>query len=591
MEQEPFSIKVTISSTGEKKYRSRVEAQAAEGSNFGPGHEFEFDPDVGQGDVPSLADFVSWISSGTPPSAQRIESFGAWLFRSVFGEQVLEKFGELKGIARERSRPVRICLALHAAELGRVPWEFLHDGTNFLLKHGYSIVRVFDELVGAKSSFAPIRSLLIATADPEDPDYDRFDSERHVKEIKTLLGKSAPEATCRVVEHASRDDLLRAISAGAVDAFYFVGHGESSASGGMLICESNKKPERLDASDLAQALREARQIRFVYLNSCSTARVASKNPFQGVAQRLMLDGDVAAVAAMLTDVRQSAGLNMAKVFFENLGNKGPEAAMNVARHAANDIYSFGIPVLYSYLDAPRQATRNHLETFLRADTKSRFALVLPSFFLGRPAEKGQPAIPDDKEYRFPGETFAVADARSAQSVIDLLSPIVRPEQIGVHSLREGFPKNHTHYFLFGSKSNEIADEIRREFSSQFEFDYGEEWILHDKTYDQKYRIKAPHRQSERPYVASPDYGVIQRFQADNRVYFILAGLGSRATEGCGYYLSHHWQEHVIDTDFTVILKFPAFVDSGGVRVIDRKTGVPRDAATPVPSAGAQKEPG
>jgi hypothetical protein len=583
LEQEYYSVKVTVSPLGEGRYRSRIEPQAPDGSNYGAGNDFKFDTACSK-------EFSNKLSAGAV-TRDMVVKFGQSLFQSVFQSEVRDKYHALKGVAENRKLKLRICLALHSPELINTPWEFLHDGTNFLIKHGYPVVRVLDELVGAKSSFAPIQTALIAAANPKSPDYHPFNAVEHVQSIVKLLEDSNihPE----VLQAASREGLLDKISSGGFDALYFVGHGEASEEGGQLICEraGDAVPDPLEGSDLAGALRQVKNLRFVYLNSCSTARTAEDNPFQGVAQRLMLDGDVAAVAGMQVDVRQSAGLAMAKAFFASLIHKSPEDAMHAARTAAQDDgYSFGIPALYSYLDAPDQYEKNCLETFLSAGPKSKYALVLPSFFLGYPAEDDHtgPSLPrrvltlawnkiHKPKYRYPGETFSRQDAEAAVNVMNLLSRITAPDEIQVFVLQNDLPTAYTHYFLFGSKSNRYVPAVQREFQEKFEFHFSEtEWLILDKEHrNREYKVPAPDKLATTAYKDQDDYGVIQKVRADNRVYFLLAGLGARATQGCGWYLYRNWRANVTDQDFAILLKFPGGLDFGQARLIDRQTGQPQ----------------
>jgi CHAT domain len=567
LEQKYSSIKVTISPLAGERYRSRVEASGKEGSNFGPGAEFELN-------IEAARKFSADLTAGTV-SKTDVQTFGRGLFKSVFRDSVSGKYEALRAVASDRGAKLRICLALQVPDLINVPWEFLHDGTNFLLKHGYPIIRVLDELVGAKSSFAPIRRLLIAAANPDQ--YDQFNAAEHITDLQSVLDDNM---NVEILPAASREALLQKIRSGNFHAMYFVGHGEESEkTGSRIICETDAKaPEALDASDLAQALRDAGNLRFVYLNSCSTAKTALSNPFQGVAQRLMLDGDVAAVAAMQVDVRQKAGLTMAKAFFANLKDKypdSPEDAMHAARAAATDAFSFGVPVLYSYLDAPDQLERNRLYTFLGADANSTYAMLLPSFYIGEPAEEGQPKIPDDGKFRYPGETFA--DMYAALSVFGLLAPVASPDEITVNPLRLGIPAKHTHYILFGSRSNSIVGSVQKQFSKNFQFKYGKkEWCIVDKLFEHEYRLPVPNKVTSKKYETMSDFGIIQKITSANRVYLILAGLGSRATHGCAWYLHRKWRTHLKDREkeFAVILQFPAGLDFEEALLINRKTAKP-----------------
>jgi len=163
LEQEYYSVKVTVSPLGEGRYRSRIEPQAPDGSNYGAGNDFKFDTACSK-------EFSNKLSAGAV-TRDMVVKFGQSLFQSVFQTEVRDKYNALKGLAENRKLKLRICLALHSPDLINTPWEFLHDGTNFLVNHGYPVVRVLDELVGAKSSFAPIQKVLVVAANPKNPDY------------------------------------------------------------------------------------------------------------------------------------------------------------------------------------------------------------------------------------------------------------------------------------------------------------------------------------------------------------------------------------------------------------------------------------
>jgi hypothetical protein len=254
--------------------------------------------------------------------------------------------------------------------------------------------------------------------------------------------------------------------------------------------------------------------------------------------------------------------------------------MHGARMAAKDGFSFGVPVLYTYLDAPDQYERNCLESLLSSGPESKYALILPAFRLGRPINDAElDDVPEDGRYRFAGETFAREDVASALDVIKLLSRIAPLDQI-ITSPPEEMPTDCSHYFLFGSRSNELVDAVQKEFSKNFSFDFKPtEWRIIDKQFNKEYPVTAPHTLTMKDYHKRTDYGVIQKLSADQRTYFLLAGLGSRATRGCGAYLYSHWHEHVTREDFIILLRFPAGIDFGQARVIDRATGEPRSPET------------
>jgi hypothetical protein len=121
-------------------------------------------------------------------------------------------------------------------------------------------------------------------------------------------------------------------------------------------------------------------------------------------------------------------------------------------------------------------------------------------------------------------------------------------------------------FLFGSRSNQgaqwaTADKALGKF---LHFDFGRTWSIHC-TGGRVFSLRAPDKLSRDEYEQETDFGVIGRLQ-DTETHshiFLIAGLGSRATEGSGYYLAQHWSDLARTfggNDFAVVLKFPPPID-------------------------------
>jgi hypothetical protein len=572
MGEKYFTIKLTLTKIGEGRYRSRIE-QSPKGASGGLGGDFALDKTVGapQEDHPSVAAFQQALASGTP-SLEDLTKFGGWLFRLVFRDEVRVKYQECLAVADAQKAKLRICLSVLEPQLIDVPWEYFHDGSGFLLQAGRSIVRVIDELVERSAPFAPIQQLLVAIANPSDPDgeYECFDAQAHLDLLQARfanIGGLEP----RILMPAGKSDILTELADNQYDAFYFLGHGQySAATGGHLICESPEhRPDPLYASRLAQALSESHTVRFAYLNSCSTARTSQSNPFLGVAQRLMRDGDVAAVVAMQVKVGQEAAMNMAEKFFGQLRKgRSPEQAMLEGRGAADDHFSFGVPVIYTHLGGPERFDQNRLAALLSAKIgESKYALLLPTFERGvrsEDAPKVKVTVEPAETYTYPGPTFAETDIMAAGYVTELLTRIADVGDIRLLPVTDRkYAAEASHRFAFGSKSNEYATSVLNKFSPSFRFTYHpDRWVLEDLEYGKSYEISDPSRLGDE-YFRREDFGVIQKIVQEEQVFYIISGLGDRATQGCGWYLLNKWEsllDRYGDKPFGLILRFHGGMD-------------------------------
>src|SRR5205807_1711171 len=99
----------------------------------------------------------------------------------------------------------------------------------------------------------------------------------------------------------------------------------------------------------------------------------------------------------------------------------------------------------------------------------------------------------------------------------------------------------------------------------FRFLFGEKWEIECED-GRVFSMLDPSALDRHAYVSQTDYGVISRLSVPENGdrLFVIAGLGSRATEGCGFYFSRHWHElfeKYGENDFAVILKFSPPLDA------------------------------
>jgi hypothetical protein len=637
MAEKYMTVKLSLSHIGRGKdgrdqYRSRIE-QSPLGASKGMGNDFS----LSEEDCTSAKELVSGKYMG-----REIEKFGQRLFDYVFGGSVLLHYNRCIGAATcEPGVRLRLALAVRAENLIPIPWEYMHDGESFLLKQDQAIVRVIEGLRERQAPFRPIRKILLAIANPTGGKYHRFDEEGHLNKLKELVG-GLPDAEAKWLVPATRDALEAELRDNTYQAFYFLGHGTfDEMLGGRIILEKPLKrasgatgdkrkagkDDPLDADKLAGWLSNApggERVRFVYLNSCSTGNTGAENTFTGVAQRLMRDGEVAAVVAMQSPVEQAAGMAIAAGFFEEIRRGlSPEGAILLARNCGQDAYSWGIPVVYSYVSGPEDFERNRIAALLSADTgQPTFGLFLPTFRLGIPTdrykEEERAHAPEGAEvtrarasaggddqpqgstpagnvarakfggYSYKGETFSRRDMESAWCVLDILTRVARHDEIGKYSSDEYERAECSHWFLFGSKSNQLVGSIinRAESQNNFSFKYGHnKWTLHDLKYpEHSYTINDPSQMSPGRYALTKDYGAIEKIvdKETRRVFFLFSGLGDRATHGCGWYFMRHWEELLNEKEeFGIILSFPEGLGFRDADRIDRKTGQRMMARKPV----------
>ena len=196
---------------------------------------------------------------------------------------------------------------------------------------------------------------------------------------------------------------------------------------------------------------------------------------------------------------------------------------------------------------------------------------------GSPHLAREPALPPGAALRYPGHTFADRDAKAASYVSSVLSRALELDHIRWEEAGAFIPGSSGTAILFGSRSNRGAEWATGEsaLGRFFRFEFGTDWSITCAN-GKVFSLPAPNTLSRDEYEKQTDYGVIGRFQdAGTQAHvFLIAGLGSRATEGCGLYLARHWKElaqKFRGKDFAVVLKFPPPIDpkkSRGVVAFD-----------------------
>jgi hypothetical protein len=596
MAEAHVTVKLSIALLPNGQCRARIDDSPA-GASRGPGNDFPLPPRPAEG----YPKFLKECGAGTR-SLSELKGLGQRLYAAVFAGAVGDAIGRASTLAQSQGAYLRLAISTQSPELLELPWEYLHSDTGYFLQQPKThIVRVIDELPQQMAPFRPFIRILVAVANPAD--MARFNADEHLERIRTILGSMGVGIV--EVTAATYETLLGAIETEEFDAFYFLGHGQlNPESGGEIFVEDELKSAPMPATVLAQRLSQARKrVYFAYFNSCDTGTAHGTSTFAGVAQRILAHGRIPAVLAQQAPVKANESMRIAEAVLRRIREgQSPEAAVAFARSAAQGT-TWGIPVLYTHLRGPEEFERNRIACLLGAEIgASQHGIVLSSFGMGVlldgqgemvALERGRYQLPTSPEpisvtvyppktYVYPGDTHAQDDVGAAGDVQKLLMRIAQPDQIGFYpSTKEG--RDITHWFLFGSRSNKLVATYLKQHSPRFDFRYGEdEWTLDElnekKEVVKSHKVVAPHLLGKRDYDEVDDFGIIERVtdQEHSRVYIIIAGLGSRATRGCGWYLARHWDELLKKaggSDFGAVIRCPGGLPHTDATLLHVRVGI------------------
>lgn len=182
---------------------------------------------------PTVPQPASWlvrkITQRQPrnPLEMQAAHYGAQLYQYVFGTG--RKFREF--LRARRDSVIRLVLIFppEVTLLNRLPWEYLHDGKDFLLKHNIHLIRQSDKQAQnvPVASAAPLR-ILALIAKPALP--TSLDAEQALAELHAAFGPLIAEgaATIDVLPEVTTFALRRALN-NDYHAVFFAGNSEYNA--------------------------------------------------------------------------------------------------------------------------------------------------------------------------------------------------------------------------------------------------------------------------------------------------------------------------------------------------------------------------
>jgi len=405
----PPELTISIERMAENQYLAKVlrpngQEICSNTFSFSPGLLVDIEPQwMLEKAVPRNA--AEWAKRGPadaardPEQDKKLADYGQRLYQFLFGAEAADWKAFLKFNDAYR-REARVTLALHAdaAALWQLPWEYLHDGQDFLALNGrfwltrspYGLARLTPE-----PAALPIRLLVIVSA-PDDQ--AALDTEEEIAAIQQALDEATREGRIQVqyLDDATLPNIGAKLKEFNPHILHYTGHGAYDARSGrsfLALEDDDGLTVRAGIEDLRPHLNDAPDLRLVVLSGCQTAQTSAQDAFSGVATGL-LEKDIPAVLAMQFSILDQSGIELARAFYHALAQgEPPEQAAQRARLALWQFkegpgFDWGIPALYLRAggqrlisaDAPVPAAQEPV-TLLDLG-----GLPLPPHFVGRKKE-------------------------------------------------------------------------------------------------------------------------------------------------------------------------------------------------------------
>jgi len=243
----------------------------------------------------------------------------------------------------------------HSELLWHIPWEYLHDGDEFLSLSGRAHLSRkpigLGEVQTIKSPM-PLR-LLVVVASPSG--LRELNTEKEIGIIQELVDEPRRAGYLEVdyLEIATLSNIRSKVKHFKPHILHYTGHGGKQPDNETyLACEDddgNLKP--IFGNDLRRITQDSESLQLVVLSGCMTAQTHHQDTFKGVATSLLQDS-LPAVLGMQYSMLDKSGIEFAKKFYGEL-TKGSSLleAVKETRFRLYDLRGYdradwGLPVLY-----------------------------------------------------------------------------------------------------------------------------------------------------------------------------------------------------------------------------------------------------
>jgi hypothetical protein len=296
--------------------------------------------------------------------SRHMQVFGTVLYETLLNDKVRSLFEEAYRDAREAKQRLRVQLSFDppAAELARLPWEFLYyrvedAGISFATDVDLVLSRFIPMRRARAASLTPAAGplrVLIATAHPTNlgpvVPYP-------VIEASEALAENIPVQISEL-DQPTIDSFLEALDKYKPHVMHYMGHGQfkrDQERGEIaMLDEDGVSVKWVPDTVFGEFFRQTRATpSLVVLHLCEGGVVDATANFAGLAGQLVLIG-VQAVVAMQYPITNQAAISFSRAFYRELVKGMPvDDAVQIARYRittedlrAWDSRVFGTPVLY-----------------------------------------------------------------------------------------------------------------------------------------------------------------------------------------------------------------------------------------------------
>ncbi len=231
-------------------------------------------------DMVSRASQAYALRKGAADRLDPVRSIGEQLFVALFEGGREGFYWHMQQEADVELQGLRLRLEFDQPELAAMPWEFLHDGRDYLaLSVASPVVRStgLSQKPEPHPSSPGLRLLVLAASGGiADPFGSTCNVQSLVGAFDRLRSRFHDLFDYRLVWNPTPDRLFKEIAGGGFEMLHLVGKAGEGVPGTRLLWLSDQEDRRaaVDGEQLAAALSQQPDLRAVYMNVCSDDSLA-----------------------------------------------------------------------------------------------------------------------------------------------------------------------------------------------------------------------------------------------------------------------------------------------------------------------------
>ena len=336
-------------------------------------------------------------------------NYGKYLFGLVFGDGN----GLHKVLSTLNHGRIHIAITLDetAVTLWQMPWEYMHDGNDFIALHGRYLFSRTTPIIQRHQidiAFTPLKILVIVSSPyflSDKLSLTELDAEHEIRLLQRALEEPIRNGTINVefLEDATLNEIGLAVTRIKPHIIHYTGHGyfdQGKQASFLALMDDFGDIQLAGLQELRPIFYEEQvlsHLRLVFLSGCQTAQTGDQDAFRSVSTGLLRVG-VPSIMAMQFSILDTSATKFAEIFYQTLGQgESIQTATLNARVALSSNkdsakLDWGIPALYcgisdlrlvgSYKNIPNKDS----ELVSRLDNGG---LPSPLHFVGRTSELHQ----------------------------------------------------------------------------------------------------------------------------------------------------------------------------------------------------------